>query len=160
MMSAISFKTFHFADLSVATLYSLLKLRSDVFVVEQDCVYPDLDNKDIDPRAVHICSFDSAQENVVAYARCLPPSVSFEGSSIGRVVVATSHRGQGLAEVLMQESIAYCQRKWPEQRVQIGAQCYLQRFYEGLGFECFSEPYDEDGIMHVDMQLPSQTRSK
>jgi ElaA protein len=154
-MSAISFKTFRFDDLNVAALYSLLKLRSDVFVVEQECVYPDLDDKDIDQHAAHICLFDDEQEHVLAYSRCLAPGVSFVGSSIGRVVVAPSHRGKGIAEALMNESIAYCRRNWPQHIIQIGAQCYLQTFYEGLGFVAFSEPYDEDGIMHIDMELSS-----
>lgn len=151
-VSVFSFKIFKFNDLDVATLYSFLKLRSDVFVVEQDCVYPDLDDKDVDQQTAHICLYDE-QGNVIAYARCLAPSVSFEGSSIGRVVVSQSHRGKGIAEALMKESIAYCKRSWPNHIIQIGAQCYLIGFYEGLGFNAFSEPYDEDGIMHIDMQL-------
>lgn len=145
-----TFSHYRFDELPNLALYSALKLRSDVFVVEQNCVYPDLDDKDIHPSALHILC---GSHHVLAYARCLAPGVSYAGSSIGRVAVAENARGQGLAKLLMLEAISACKQQWPDSHIQIGAQVYLQAFYQQLGFTAFSEPYDEDGIMHIDMQL-------
>ena len=143
-------KSFH--QLSPYELYGVLKLRSDVFVVEQTCVYPDLDNKDIDVGSLHIMMYDD--DALAGYARCLAPAISFaDASSIGRVVIASSARGKGHARKLMSSAIQTCFDSWPEIPIEIGAQTYLQEFYEGLGFIAISSPYDEDWIMHVDMRL-------
>ncbi|WP_100642255.1 GNAT family N-acetyltransferase [Alteromonas facilis] len=145
-----------FKEIDNTTLYSILKLRSDVFVVEQDCVYPDLDNKDTLPDSIHVYSVtvpETDEAHLAAYARCLAPGVSYQGCSIGRVVVSPHDRGKGLATELMTEAITVCRTHWPSSPIQIGAQLYLEAFYASLGFRTFSEPYDEDGIMHVDMQL-------
>jgi ElaA protein len=165
--TAPSFSNYQFAELSNLSLYGALKLRSDVFVVEQNCVYPDLDDKDIHTTTVHLLvetasdpSLNDETESVakvIAYARCLAPGISFSGPSIGRVVVASSERGHGLAKLVMLEAINICKQHWPDETIQIGAQVYLQTFYTQLGFTAFSQPYDEDGIMHIDMQL--QTNS-
>ena len=154
-MTVSQIRSFPFETLSPQQLYSALKLRSDVFVVEQTCVYPDLDNKDTLSSTLHLlCETVDAKgtRSVVAYARCLAPGVSYPGCSIGRVVVASSMRGKGLANQLMQHAISICHSHWPNELIQIGAQVYLQDFYKSLGFESFSDPYDEDGIMHIDMQ--------
>ena len=155
MSLELNFLLARFDELSNLHLYQLMKLRSDVFVVEQNCVYPDLDNKDIHEEALHLLAFDSSdgEPEVIAYARCLPPGVSYEGASIGRVAVAEALRGKGLAKELMLRAIIECRQMWPNTAIQIGAQVYLQRFYEMLGFIATSDPYDEDGIMHIDMQL-------
>ena len=143
-------KSFH--QLSPFELYGFLKLRSDVFVVEQTCVYPDCDNKDIDAESLHIMMYNN--DDLVGYARCLAPNMSFAGaSSIGRVVIASHARGRDYARELMTHAIQNCFDTWPEVPIEIGAQTYLQRFYEGLGFIVTSSPYDEDGIMHIDMRL-------
>lgn len=144
-----------FDDLSNNQLYEILKLRSDIFVVEQNCVYPDLDDKDTHPATRHLTISDVSIEPsiIVAYARCLAPGISYQGSSIGRVAVRNSYRGKGLAQKIMNEAIHYCSQEWPSHSIQIGAQLYLQAFYENLGFAAFSDAYDEDGIMHIDMQL-------
>ena len=145
-----------FTELSNIDIYKSLKLRSDVFVVEQNCVYPDLDDKDIHPLTLHLLasnsSIKSTSSSIVAYARCLAPGVSYAGSSIGRVAVASEARGFGLARQIMTEAIELCRQHWPNHNIQIGAQVYLQEFYVQLGFTPFSEAYDEDGIMHIDMQ--------
>lgn len=163
---APSFDCYRFEDLSSLLLYKALKLRSDIFVVEQNCVYPDLDNKDVHPDTLHLLleveqaakskNFPHLSSNVVAYARCIAPSVSYTGSSIGRVAVAEATRGNGVASLLMQEAMRLCKQNWPEHNIQIGAQVYLQNFYTQLGFIPFSEPYDEDGIMHIDMEFKTR----
>ncbi|MBF7073149.1 GNAT family N-acetyltransferase [Glaciecola sp. MH2013] len=145
-----------FAQLNSMAIYQALKLRSDVFVVEQNCVYPDLDDKDIHEEARHISVYADETDTLVAYARCLPPGVSFQGASIGRVVVHKNHRGKGLAREIMLLAIAECQRHWPDANIEIGAQVYLQRFYSLLGFQSTSEAYDEDGIMHINMMLKAE----
>nr|WP_297349432.1 GNAT family N-acetyltransferase [uncultured Glaciecola sp.] len=132
-------------------------------MVEQNCVYPDLDDKDIHSTTLHLLvetasdpmlnDGTEAINKVIAYARCLAPGISYDGPSIGRVVVASSERGHGLAKLVMLEAINICKQHWPDETIQIGAQVYLQKFYTQLGFTPFSEPYDEDGIMHIDMQL-------
>lgn len=156
-MSDYPFTQYHFDTLPNTTLYSALKLRSDVFVVEQNCVYPDLDDKDIAKDSIHlVCEIPAIaghNHTVIAYARCLAPGVSYSGSSIGRVVVAPKMRGRGLAQRLMLEAINICRAQWPSHPIQIGAQVYLQPFYQALGFTAQGEPYDEDGILHIDMQL-------
>lgn len=163
---APSFSSYHFAELSNLSLYNALKLRSDVFVVEQNCVYPDLDDKDVHTETLHLLvettsdtSLNEETESVpkvIAYARCLAPGISYNGPSIGRVAVESSERGHGLAKLVMLQAINICKQHWPGETIQIGAQVYLQAFYTQLGFTAFSEPYDEDGIMHIDMQR--QTR--
>ena len=141
-----------FAQLSNFELYALLKLRSDVFVVEQNCVYPDLDDKDLHADTQHLLYFRG--EVLVGYARCLAPGISFpDAASIGRVVVAEEARGHGLATTIMQHAIATCHSHWPEKDIVIGAQTYLQDFYTRLGFSPISPEYDEDGIMHIDMRF-------
>jgi ElaA protein len=163
---ATSFSSYQFAQLSKLSLYNALKLRSDVFVVEQNCIYPDLDDKDIHSDTLHLLVETTSDplfndetqsvKKVIAYARCLAPGMSYQGPSIGRVAVALSERGQGLARKVMLEAINICKQHWPDETIQIGAQVYLQTFYTRLGFTPFSEPYDEDGIMHIDMQLPTK----
>ena len=151
----IEFEATPLCAMTPQDLYQALKLRSDVFVVEQACIYPELDNKDIHEKALHVLGRkpdkETNEDNIIAYARCLPPGLSYSGSSIGRVVVAHEFRGQGLAQVLMQQAMDVCRMHWPEHNIEIGAQLHLQPFYQSLGFESVGKPYDEDGIMHLDM---------
>lgn len=142
-----------FNELNNVELYELLRLRSDVFVVEQNCIYADLDNKDTSDDVIHILAYAINSDEIVACARCLAPSISYNGCSIGRVAVHRSYRGEGIARTLMNNAINTCQAQWPKTEIEIGAQLYLQSFYESVGFEQSSEPYDEDGIMHLDMKL-------
>jgi ElaA protein len=139
------FKSFH--ELSVNDLYDLLKLRSEIFVVEQHCVYNDLD--DFDKEAVHVIYTEN--NKVVATARLLQPGTRFPDYSIGRVVVNKEKRGTGLGKALMNAAIEYCVKEWGAEKIKISAQQYLQHFYEELGFEVVTEMYLEDGIPHVGM---------
>ena len=141
-----------FNELTANTLYDILKLRCDVFVVEQECAYPELDEKDRHPETLHI-SLLSDNGELIAYSRALPPTLSYPEPSIGRVVVSPEHRGKGLAAQIVKESIHAIQQKWPEQNIQIGAQEYLLKFYQSLGFQNNSDMYLEDNIPHRDMIL-------
>lgn len=136
-----------FDELTLKELYAILALRTDVFVVEQECPYPEVDGKDV--QSYHLF----AQENgeIVAYLRILPSGLSYDEASIGRVVIRASHRGQGLGRPMMQQAIDYIVRVLKEDRIKIGAQAYLEDFYTSLGFEQVSEVYLEDGIPHMDM---------
>jgi len=139
------FKTFQ--ELSVNELYDLLKLRAEIFVVEQDCVYNDLD--DFDKEAVLVFYVENGE--IIATARLLKPGARFADFSIGRVVVKKDKRGTGLGKALMYAAIDYCITNWKAGKIKISAQLYLQRFYEELGFEVVTEMYLEDGIPHVGM---------
>ena len=141
-----------FECLSTQDLYQLLQIRVDVFVVEQNCPYPELDGKDILADTLHLYATNSAGK-IVAYARLLAPSVSYPQASIGRVLVASEARGAGLANQLMQRAISATLQQWPEQGIQIGAQQYLVEYYQSHGFMINSDMYLEDGIPHLDMLL-------
>ncbi|WP_174800856.1 GNAT family N-acetyltransferase [Martelella limonii] len=131
--------------LTAGELYAILKLRVDVFVVEQDCPYPELDGKDAD--ALHLRLFIEGQ--LAAYARLFPAA---DGPArIGRVVVASDFRGRRLGETLMREAMTACEKLSPEADIAISAQAHLARFYSSLGFVITSDEYLEDGIPHVDM---------
>jgi ElaA protein len=143
----VTWRWLAFDQLSVGELYRAMTLRQQVFVVEQNCVYLDADGHD--PVSIH--GLGEVGEGLVAYARVLPPGVTFGTPSIGRLVTAPAARSWGLGRPLMQQAIAESERRYPGQPITIGAQLYLRAFYESLGFEVVGEPYDEDGIMHVDM---------
>jgi len=138
-------------------VYDLLALRSEIFVVEQDCVFLDADGADRD--AWHLLARHDASglrdghARLAAYLRCIDPGARYREPSIGRVVVASAWRGTGLGRLLMIEGIGRCRASWPGQAVRIGAQARLERFYASLGFVREGSPYDEDGIEHVEMVL-------
>lgn len=136
-----------FSDLSPDELYDILQLRSEIFVVEQNCVYNDLDGLDKD--AVH--QFLKKDGEIVAYSRLLKPGTRFSEYSIGRVVVKQSERGTGLGIKMMEEAKRYIINELGAAKIKISAQSYLQRFYENLGFEIITEMYLEDGIPHFGM---------
>lgn len=143
-----------FSALDTTTLYKLLKLRVDVFVVEQNCPYPELDDKDLDAGTLHI--FLKKDQKILAYSRVLAPGVSYDGvPAIGRVCVSQTARRLGLGEALVGQAIATCQSTWPGSDIYISAQCYLQKFYESMGFVAASEPYLEDDIPHLKMIRPA-----
>ncbi len=145
-----------FEELSTSELYQILKLRVDVFIVEQACAYADLDDLDQGKDVVHIIIYQNDDDNaqLLAYARCLPPEMVFNDSAaIGRVLVAQKGRGKGFANKLMLAAIQQCQLHWPDKTIKISAQTYLNDFYKGLGFTVISEPYLEDGIEHQEMEL-------
>ena len=136
----------HFNELTTMELYRILRARAEIFVVEQDCVYQDLDNKDLN--AWHVWFED--EDGVAAYCRVLDKGVSYEGEgSIGRVI--TVKRGTGLGYKVMMEGIRVAEEKFGQTSLRISAQQYAQGFYEKCGFVRVSEPYLEDNIPHVQM---------
>ena len=137
-----------FETLTVHELYDILRLRSEIFVVEQNCVYLDLDGKD--KNALHL--FGTFDGSIVAHARLFPPGVTFNEASIGRVVVATMHRDRKWGHDLMQSAIDGIATHFGEKRITIGAQLYLKKFYESHGFVALGEVYLEDDIPHIIMK--------
>jgi ElaA protein len=137
----------HFTSLTTQELYTILSLRSEVFVVEQNCVYLDTDNKDLD--AWHLCGWQD--DVLVAYVRILAPGVSYEEASIGRVLTNPAFRKNGYGVQLMNVAIEKTLQQFSVQKIKIGAQLYLQNFYSNLGFTQTSGVYMEDGIPHVEM---------
>ncbi len=133
-----------FEELSTKELYQILRLRSEVFVVEQDCVYQDVDNKD--QEALHVLGIKN--DEVVAYTRIFKPGDYFDNVSIGRVVVSKDQRKYGLGKQIMQASLAAIDQRFPDKAIEISAQSYLLKFYTELGFNAFGEEYLEDGIPH------------
>ena len=136
-----------FDNLTNKQLYAILKLRCEVFIVEQACNYQDIDGKDL--KSFHLCGWDG--DELVAYARLLPAGVSFKEVSIGRVLSSPAYRRQGAGIGLMQNAIANCYEKFGKQPIRIGAQLYLKKFYEEQGFEQAGEMYYEDDIEHIPM---------
>lgn len=147
----ITFSCLHFDELPTKTLYEILALRQEVFVVEQNCLYQDCDGKDL--RSWHLMGRDEAG-NLICYTRLLPKGLAYEDFvSIGRVVSAPAARGTGAGKILMEESIKRCHQLFGNQAIKIGAQTYLLKFYEGFGFVSTGEEYLEDGIPHTKMIL-------
>ncbi len=144
----ISWRWYAWAEFDPDTLYAALKLRSDIFVVEQNCAYPDMDG--LDPHCRHLIG-RADRGNVVAVLRLLPPGLKNAHAALGRVVVAQSARGTGLGRQAMLEGLRACAERHPESAVFLSGQRHLEAFYASLGFETVSPPYLEDGIEHVDM---------
>ena len=138
-----------FEKLSSAELYAILRLRNEVFVIEQNCIYQDADNKD--QSSLHLCGW--AQDELVAYTRIMPPGLSYEECSIGRVVTSPAHRRSGAGRELMRVSIEKAFDAFNTETIKIGAQLYLKKFYASLGFVQCSDEYLEDGIPHILMLL-------
>jgi ElaA protein len=136
-----------FEELDPYEMYSIMRLRSEVFVVEQKCVFLDMDNKD--QPSHHLMGWED--NSLVAYTRLVPPGVSYEQSSIGRVVTSPAKRGNGSGKLLMEKSIEVAESLFGKAPIRIGAQLYLKKFYSSLGFEQSSDIYDEDGIDHIEM---------
>lgn len=145
----LEWKIKRFQELSTAELYDLLQLRSEVFVVEQNCVYQDIDGKD--RKALHLIGeYDS---KIVAYARLFDAGDYFDEASIGRVVVGTNYRDKKWGHELITQAIAAMKDYFNTTKVTISAQLYLQKFYESHGFVVTSETYLEDDIPHIQMKL-------
>ena len=143
----LQFKIKRFNELSASELYQLLQLRSEVFVVEQNCVYQDIDGKD--EKALHLLG--KIDNKVVAYSRIFKPKDYFENASIGRVAIAEKYRAQKWGHQLMQEAISGIENNFGIQSITISAQLYLKKFYETHGFVQIGETYLEDGIPHIEM---------
>ena len=138
-----------FDDLTIAELYAILQLRNEVFVVEQNCPYQDADNKD--QESLHFMGWDG--NTLAAYTRIIPKGISYAEASIGRVVTSPKYRGTGIGKTLMQLSIGHTFTVFDCTEIKIGAQLYLKKFYEDLGFVQCSEQYLEDNIPHIEMLL-------
>ncbi|WP_162427236.1 GNAT family N-acetyltransferase [Pontibacter pudoricolor] len=139
----------HFNELTNTELYDMLRLRSDVFVVEQNCVFLDLDDKD--QQCYHVLFYDD--KTIVACSRLVPPGVSYPEISIGRIVTSMAVRGTGVGKLLVDFSIEECRKLFGNGPIKIGAQLYAKKFYESFGFVQSSDVYDEDGIDHIKMIL-------
>ena len=152
MTTGLRWRALTFEALSGAELYRVLQLRAEVFVVEQNCVFQDLDG--LDQQAVHLLGElldNDGGTRLLAYTRLLPAGVAFAEASIGRVVTSPAGRGIGLGNTLMRESIETLQRLWGPQPIRIGAQAHLQAYYRQCGFEPHGDLYWEDGIEHIEM---------
>ena len=137
----------HFHELTTQELYNILQLRSEVFVVEQNCIYQDIDGKD--QKAVHI--FIKENKDVLAYSRVFNEGEYFENPSIGRVVVKKEKRGTELGKKIMMEGAKYIKETFTNKKIEISAQKYLKDFYSELGYEFTGNEYLEDGIPHIRM---------
>jgi ElaA protein len=136
-----------FEELSPYQLYAILQLRNEVFVVEQNCVFQDADDKD--QNSYHLMGFTN--NKLIAYTRLVPPGEIYDYPSIGRVVTSSSVRRSGAGKELMQQSIDAVYKLFGVRPIKIGAQLYLKKFYESFGFEHAGEVYLEDGIEHIYM---------
>src|SRR5690606_37166621 len=134
-------------DFTSGELYEILQLRSEVFVVEQNCVYNDCDGKDT--KSKHFWA--EIDNQIVAYCRIVPPGISYSEPSIGRVVTHPNFRNLKLGKQLMKQAIQVCENTFDTESIRISAQSYLKKFYENLGFQQVSEEYLEDGIPHIEM---------
>lgn len=143
-----------FDELTLEELYRILRLRQDVFILEQRCIYHDLDDKD--QLSHHLMVWEGGR--LAAYTRLIPPGVSFpDAASIGRVVVAREFRGKGLGELLMRRSLEGVIALFGRQTIRISAQQHLHDFYRWLGFEQTSEPYMDAGIPHIQMTYSAES---
>ena len=153
MQSNITWQCLAFSELTAAQLYAILKVRSEVFVVEQNCAYQDMDGAD--PHCMHLIAWtDDGQ--VAAYLRLVPPGLKFIEASIGRVITSQIVRGQGIGKQLIVKGLAQMQSSYPDQAIRIGAQQYLEKFYQSFGFITCSDMYLEDDIPHVEMLLAAK----
>lgn len=147
--TTMQFQLLHFYELSVDQLYQILRLRSEVFVVEQNCVYQDIDNKD--QKAMHLLG--SVDGELVAYTRLFAPNDYFEKASIGRVIVKETFRKFQYGHLLVAESKRAIQTLYSTHQITIAAQCYLEKFYQQHGFVTSGDSFLEDGIPHVMMHI-------
>jgi len=142
-----------FPELGAREVHDILQARSAVFVVEQNCVFQDMDGAD--PASWHLLA--RRQGAIAAYCRLVPAGVKFAEPSIGRVLTTAPARGTGLGRALMREAIGRCAALWPGAAIRIGAQLHLERFYGEFGFARASAPYEEDGIPHIEMLRPGDS---
>ena len=145
----LNWRCIRFDDLSRQEIHDLFQARAAVFVVEQACPFQDLDGHD--PACWHLLGREGPSGPLLAYCRLVPPGVKYEEPSIGRVLTTAEGRRSGRGRELMREAIRRAETLWPRRAFRIGAQQYLERFYGEFGFVRSSEPYDEDGIVHIEM---------
>lgn len=140
-------KTFN--ELTLDEFYQILKLRIDVFVVEQKCIYHELDGKD--KKAHHLFTYNADKSKIIAYSRIFEPGVYFEEAAFGRVVVHPAYRNKNLGRLLIKKSLTFIETEFAASHVKISAQTHLKKLYESFDFEQISDPYLDDGIPHIDM---------
>ncbi|ANI82121.1 GNAT family N-acetyltransferase [Kosakonia oryzae] len=145
----IRWQDLHHSELTVAELYAALKLRCEVFVVEQTCPYLDVDGDDLTGENRHILGWK--EDQLVAYARILKSDDDLSPVVIGRVIVSAQVRGEKLGYQLMERAVNSCEQHWPQKALYLGAQAHLQSFYAHFGFQPVTDVYDEDGIAHIGM---------
>ncbi len=146
-MSFLKIEEKQFSELSTLELYEILQLRSAVFVIEQDCIYQDIDGKD--DQAIHILG--KIDDKIIAYARCFAPEIYFKEAAIGRVVVDQNFRKRKIAHQIMEKAISVIAENYQTSTIKISAQQYLIDFYASHGFKTIGKGYLEDGIPHVNM---------
>lgn len=137
-----------FKDIPAGRLYEVLKLRQDVFIIEQNCIYEDIDQLDQESR--HLLLLDSENDTLCGYLRIVPPGKKFTEISIGRIVIEKIYRGQGLGKALIKKAVKILEEE-KSPAIRIEAQAHLRQFYTQLGFIADSPPYDLDGIPHLEM---------
>ncbi|MGB0910308.1 MAG: GNAT family N-acetyltransferase [Nitrospirales bacterium] len=139
-----------YSNFSLDQLFDVLQLRVNIFVVEQQCAYPELDECDRHAETRHLSGYDE-NGSLVAYARLLPAGISFSEVSVGRLVVRTDVRGQGVGHQLLQKTLDEAQKVWPGHVIRMAAQEYLESFYEHYGFRRVSDIFLDHGVPHVEM---------
>lgn len=146
-MEKIKWSVYPFHTLSSRQVYDILKLRQEVFIIEQDCIYDDIDG--YDPEAQHLCGY--MEQVLVAYARIFGPGLKFKEASIGRIVVNPEKRSHGLGKELVTRANEYCRQNYEDTAIRIEAQSHLQKFYNELGYRSVGNIYPVDGIDHIQM---------
>jgi ElaA protein len=140
----------HHTDLAIEQLYEILRLRTEVFVVEQQCPYQEVDGQDLQGDTCHLMAWQD--DRLIAYLRLLDPDTQGGDVVIGRVVIAASARGTGLGHEMLAEALEQAERNWPAVPIFLSAQAHLQGYYARYGFVAFGEEYVEDGIPHIGMR--------
>ncbi len=144
-----SFVLKSFNELSLEELYEVLELRQNIFILEQTCLYPDIDG--LDKQCFHILLKDEKLGKIMAYARIVPPGLLFNEPAMGRVACLNDYRKHGIGKALVKFALDFCFANYPKKNIHIAAQTYLIKWYQNLGFKPVSVPYDEDGIEHINM---------
>lgn len=148
----IHFNWYNFSELTTQQLYEVLFLRSNIFIVEQNCAYTDIDGKD--PSALHLLGME--ENSLQSYLRLFPPTDLVNYVIFGRIVTKKSARSKGYGKLLMEELLHYCDANYPGISIKCSAQKYLTRFYEHFGFKTYGDSYEEDGISHIEMRRDAQ----
>ena len=151
----ISWSWKRFEEISGVEMHELLSLRQAVFIVEQQCIYQDID--EWDSQAWHLSGRDQTGK-LIAYARITFPNTKSENPTLGRILVDSKNRRLGLGRETVKQCIQKCVLEYPDKPIRISAQTYLLTFYEAFGFESVGQPYDDEGVKHIDM-VPIQTHS-
>lgn len=145
--------TSSFGQLGKRELFEIVRLRQDIFIVEQQCIYRDLDG--LDEGSFHMRAYHNG--DLAAYQRLLPPGLSYPESSIGRILVSPALRGKQLGRELVERGVDYNRNHWPDSDIRIGAQAHLSDFYSSVGFVIAGDEYLDDGIPHIEMLLSAQS---